>query len=614
LASSPGTAARADGFFVVIYRDSLGGGGPTLMLKSAKLPIRQYLVLFARYLRPQWRKVVLLTVLLTASVGLQLVNPQILQQFIDAAQAGAASSVLIRLAVLFTVIALVNQGVSVLGTYFGQQVGWTATNDMRMDLARHCLNLDLSFHKEHSAGVMIERIDGDVNQLSNFFSQFLHLVISNLLLLLGVLAILYSIDWRLGLSITVFVVIGMLALDRIRRWAVPHWKQMREMSSEFFGFLGERLANTEDTRANGATEYVMQQLLGVLQRWLPVSKRAGMAGFSMWITTLLVFALGNVVVFGLGYHLWSRGLISIGTAYVIFYYTGMLSQPIETIRTQMEDLQRAEASILRVRELFDRQPSIQDGALIVLPPGALAVAFEGVSFAYDDGHRVLADVTFALGSGRVLGIIGRTGSGKTTMARLLARLLDPADGVIRLSQVDSRRLTLATLRSHIGFVTQEVQLFHATVRENITFFNPEIRDDAVLSVITRLGLSDWLAHLPDGLDTVLQGSGGLSAGESQLVAFARVFLSDPGLIVMDEASSRLDPATEQWMERAVSQLLAGRTGILIAHRLATLERADDILILEEGRIVEYGSRGELADDVTSRYHTLLHTGLTEVLA
>jgi ABC-type multidrug transport system fused ATPase/permease subunit len=200
------------------------------------------------------------------------------------------------------------------------------------------------------------------------------------------------------------------------------------------------------------------------------------------------------------------------------------------------------------------------------------------------------------------------------MARLLTRLLDPVNGVIRLSQVDTRRLTLATLRSHIGFVTQEVQLFHATVRENITFFNPEIGDDAVLSVITRLGLSDWLAHLPEGLDTVLQGSGGLSAGESQLVAFARVFLSDPGLIVMDEASSRLDPATEQWMERAVSQLLAGRTGILIAHRLATLERVDDVLILEEGRIVEYGSRGDLADDVTSRYHALLHTGLTEVLA
>lgn len=584
------------------------------MLSSAKLPVRQYLTLFARYLRPQWRKVVWLTVLLTGSVGLQLANPQILQHFINAAQAGAAPRSLLFLAILFIIIAFLNQAVSVLGTYMGQQVGWTATNDMRMDLAKHCIGLDMSFHKEHSAGVMIERIDGDVNQLSNFFSQFLHLVISNLLLLVGVLAILYGIDWRLGLALTFFVSVGMVALDKIRRWAVPHWTKMRELSSEFFGFLGERLANTEDTRANGATEYVMQQFYAVLRRWLPVSKRAGMAGFSMWITTLLLFTLGSAVAFALGYHLWASGKISLGTAYIIFFYTGLLSQPIETIRTQMEDLQRAEASIIRVQGLFQTQATIVDGPLTSLPSGPLAVEMKNVTFSYDDSQATLDNVSFSLAAGRVLGIIGRTGSGKTTMARMLTRLLDPGSGEIRLGGEEIRNLSLRTLRSHIGFVTQDVQLFHATVRENITFFDTSVPDDRILSVMQNLGLMTWLQHLPQGLDTVLQGTDGLSAGESQLLAFARVFLSNPGLIVMDEASSRLDPTTEQIMEHAISQLLVGRSGIVIAHRLATLKRVDDILILESGRVSEYGPRSVLAESKASRFYHLLHAGISEVLA
>lgn len=216
--------------------------------------------------------------------------------------------------------------------------------------------------------------------------------------------------------------------------------------------------------------------------------------------------------------------------------------------------------------------------------------------------------------GRVLGLLGRTGSGKTTLTRLLLRLYDPQAGTIRLGGEDLRRVGLRDLRRHVGMVTQEVQLFQATLRENLTLFNPHIPDGKILDVLDDLGLGEWCRALPEGLDTRLAADGaGLSAGQAQLLAFTRVYLKDPGLVILDEASSRLDPATEQLLERAVDRLLLGRTGLVIAHRLGTVQRADEIMILEDGCMVELGQRERLARDPASRFYHLLQTGLEEVL-
>jgi ATP-binding cassette subfamily B protein len=227
---------------------------------------------------------------------------------------------------------------------------------------------------------------------------------------------------------------------------------------------------------------------------------------------------------------------------------------------------------------------------------------------------VLDDISLRIAAGRTLGILGRTGSGKTTLTRLLFRLYDVTGGAIRLGGADVRDIRLDSLRQRVGMVTQEVQLFHATVRENLTFFDDSILDERILDVLEQLELLPWYQSLPSGLDTVLAaGSGGLSAGEAQVLAFTRVFLRDPGLVILDEASSRLDPATERLIERAVDRLLCDRTGIVIAHRLATVLRADDILILEDGRIREYGEREVLRADPSSRFAELLRTGMEEVL-
>src|ERR687886_1723921 len=577
--------------------------------------LQSYRFLLATYLKPQRGRVATLALLLAASIGLQLAGPQILRSFIDTARAGAPLKTLVAVAVLFLVVALVTQAVSVAETYVAENVGWTAANGLRADLALHCLQLDPAFHNLHTPGELIERIDGDVAALGNFFSRFVVYVLGNAVLLLGVLALLFGVDWRIGLATTGFVVVALALLNRFRNFAVPHWAAARQASADLFGYLEERLGGTEDIRSSGAAAYAMRGFYACSRDLLYKQRRAGLMGLMTAQTTFILFALGTAVSLTLAAYLFRAGAITIGTVYLVFNYTEMLMRPLDQITRQMQDLQQATASIGRIENILSLRSSVQDGHRAAMPAGALSVEMDGVSFGYDDDETVLHDLRFSVAPGQLLGVLGRTGSGKTTLSRLLFRLYDPSVGAIRLGGVDLRDVRLEDLRRRVGIVTQDIQLFHATVRDNLTLFDHTIPDERILQNLSELGLGDWCRSLPHGLDTKLPlGGGGLSAGEAQLLAFARVFLKNPGLVILDEASSRLDPGTERLVEQAVSRLLEGRTGIIIAHRLQTVERVDTIMILEDTHISEYGARERLAADPHSRFSRLLKTGLEEALA
>ncbi|MBE9075864.1 ABC transporter ATP-binding protein [Romeria aff. gracilis LEGE 07310] len=582
-----------------------------------------YRQLLATYLKPQRGRVFWLSVTLLSGIGLQLINPQILRYFIDTAVAGGAQRILVGAALGFMAIAIIRQGLTIASTYFGETVAWSATNALRLDLVEHCLNLDLAFHKAHTPGELIERVDGDVDALSRFFSQFVLQVIGNGLLVVGVLVMLWLEDWRAGLGLSLFALMALGILARLQALAVGPWRTYRQISAEFYGFVAEHLSGLEDIRANGAVGYVMNRLYQILRRWLAAFHKARFTSTLLWGSTVGLFTLGNAIALALGAYLWNRNAITIGTVYLLFYYATLLQDPIERIREELEQFQQAAASFQRVQDLLSHQSQLRSEGQAVLPKGALSVSFEGVGFGYveqgsrrigewEAGEYTLQNLTFYLPAGQTLGLIGRTGSGKSTLARLLLRLYDIQQGRICLGGVDIAQVPLRALPQHVGMVTQEVQLFQTTVRNNLTFFDPHVSDDSILETLEALGLMPWLKALPQGLDTQLGAdSGGVSAGQAQLLAFARVFLKDPGLVMLDEASSRLDPLTEQLIERAVDRLLEHRTGIIIAHRLKTVERADQILILEQGQVVEYGDRATLLNNPRSRFAQLLHMGKTE---
>lgn len=580
-----------------------------------RVSIGGYWRLLSAYLRPQARRVGLLAVLLVTTIGLQLAGPLILRRFIDGAMGGAPLRVLLVAAGVFLGVALLTQVVSVGEVYVAENVGWTATNRLRADLALHCLGLDPSFHSARTPGELIERIDGDVAKLGNFFSRLIVHVFGNALLGVGVLALLWHIDWRIGLALSAFALLALGIINALRNVAVPHWAAARQANADLFGFVEERLAGTEDIRSSGATEYVMRSSHARARDLLQKERKASVMGSATGTTSILLFSLGAVVSLALGAYLYRAGQVSLGTVYLIFTYNELLVRPIEQLTRQLQDLQQASASIGRIQELLDTRSVIEDGPGAELPPGALSVEFERVSHGYAPGELVLEDVSFRLGPGQVLGLIGRTGSGKTTLTRLLFRLYDPAEGVVRLGGVDARLPRVEDLRRRVGMVTQDIQLFHASVRDNLTLFDRTVPDERILGVLRDLGLWGWYESLPEGLDTRLaSGGGGLSAGEAQLLAFARVFLRDPGLVILDEASSRLDPSTERHLERAVDRLLEHRTGIVIAHRLDTVQRADLIMVLEGGRVAELGERERLARDPNSRFAQLLRAGLEPAMS
>ena len=565
--------------------------------------------------------------LVMLSSAIQVLMPRLIGAVIDGASLGRSLGDLYFLAAIFVAGGVAVQVLGVTEAYLGADLGQLATNSVRADVTRHLLTLDREFFASNSPGTLIERVDGDTALLSGLFGRLTLEVAQGVLILSGVLVMTASTS---PLIAAILVVILLLAWGTLRAGhsrGSPIRIARQAASADLFGFIEERIAGIDDTRAGGAVKYAQGRLEAYLNRWFRATFRSvAWNGFAGATITIAVGAmLAAVFVIG-GFGL-VNGTLSPGNLIALVAWVDILRRPVEAFGRQAQELGQAAAGASRLAELLALRSSrasstnstnvqFEDhGGNWAEGSAPLGISMENVTFTYENGEQpAVSNLTFELPPGGFLAVVGHTGSGKTTLGRLIAREVETGRGIIKIGSrdawVDLATVPEVQLRRMVAVVNQDVALFHASVRDNVTMFDPEVPDAAVMSALDRVGLGPWLASLPDGVATHLSpaggreqshgriggrvGTGGLSAGESQLLALARVFLGNARLVVLDEPAARIDPVTEVRLIDALDALARDRTVMVIAHRPSTIGHASHVAVMEAGCLVAFGPSNDPA--------------------
>ena len=580
------------------------------MARHGGAGIARYVTLLRAHARGRPAVFAVMVAALMAGAAVQVASPLVVRAFLDLAHAGAATGRLAGVAALFIGGAVAGAALEIVRSHAGAVLAWQAMNDLRRRLYRHAIDLGHSFFARSAPGNLLERVDGDVAKLRRLLSDLLPELAANLLMAAGIVAVLWFEDWRVGVAVAAFAVVGAVVVDRVRALGVPRFVRSRAASAAFFGRLSEWLAAAEELRPLGGQRYLRASFERTLAHWLPREVAAEIAAHALSLANTLVFIGGMAVGLSVSAGLFRAGLLTLGTVWLVYRYSELIRGPLSALRAEMQQLQQAQAALIRIDELLAEQNAAHGGTAR-LPAGACSLEFDRVRYSYVDGAPVLRGVNFALPEGAVLGMVGSTGSGKSTIARLLSRMIELQEGDIRLGGVSVRELAAAHLRRRVAVLPQETEIMPGSVRDNVALFDDSVSADAVAGTFERLGAGTWLRQLPDGVETEI-GPGGreLSSGERQLVAIARILLREPSLVILDEPAARIDRATEALVRHALSQLLRGRTGLVIAHRRTTLELVDEVALLDGGAIVERIPRAALDAGAPNRVRTFLAQGDT----
>ncbi|MBB2912907.1 putative ABC transport system ATP-binding protein [Streptosporangium becharense] len=550
-------------------------------------------------LTPEFRRGIVVTLLLAvlATAG-RVIVPIAVQQTLDTGLAGPVPD----LAFIRTVVLLCAAAVAVtaLCAYLMNVRLYRATESslatLRVRGFRHVHDLSVLTQNSERRGALVSRVTGDVDQISVFmqWGGLMFIIAMGQLLVATVLMFVYS--WRLALLVWACFLPLMVMLPRFQRWLSGAYTRVRERTGDLLSAVSESVVGAAVIRAHGAERRTAERVDAAIEANKAAQARTQRIVATVFPLTDVVAAVALAAVVLLGVRLGLDGDISAGRLVAFLFVITLFISPMQIATEVLNEAQNAVAGWRRVLGVLDTPPDVADPgpAGVELPRGPIEVSFRDVGFSYPGGVPVLHDVSVDIPPRSRIAVVGETGSGKTTFAKLLTRLMDPVSGRILVDGHDLRTVRFSSLRRRIVMVPQDGFLFDGTLAENIRFGRPAATDDEIRLAMTELGLTDWLEGLPAGLETAVGQRGeSLSAGERQLVALARAYLADPDLLLLDEATSAVDPATEVRLARALEGVTRGRTAVSIAHRLSTAEAADEVIVFERGRVVQRGPHAEL---------------------
>jgi ATP-binding cassette, subfamily B, bacterial len=477
----------------------------------------------------------------------------------------------------------------------GRLASWVM-NDLRVTIFRHLQRLSLDFFTDEKAGVVMSRMTSDIENLQQLLQDGLAQFAIQGLTMVVIAIFLFTTNVRLAF-ITVVVVLPVLFAMSVwfKRASERGYDRVRDGIALVLADLSESLQGVRIVTAHNRQRYNVMHHRNVVGGYRDANYYTGQINGIYGPGSQLLGVVGQVVVLAVGGYMVLHHQLEIGELTTFFLFVNRFFQPIQLLVQQYNSYQQGQASVIKLRGLLENEPTVAESADAVdLPPIDGEIRFDHVSFGYDPEIPVLQDVDLTIKPGETVAFVGATGAGKSTMAKLVTRFYDPTAGRVLIDGYDLRAVTLKSLRSQLGVVPQEPFLFAGSIRDNISFARPDAPDDAVWDAVHKVGLSELIARLPYGLDTAVHERGqSLSSGERQLVALARAFMAQPRVLVLDEATSNLDLQSETMIEAALDVLLQQRTAVLIAHRLSTAMRADRIVVVGDGRLLEIGSHDEL---------------------
>jgi ATP-binding cassette, subfamily B, bacterial len=547
-----------------------------------------------RLARPYKARTGLAVLSLLCATAVALAPPYLVGRTVDEVKRGDTSTL------GWFVVAFVAAGVlgivfSYAQTYY---TGWTGERmlaDLRNLLFRHLQRLSLGFYERNRAGVIISRLTNDVEALDQLVTDGVTSLVQNTLTLVGTVVILFLLDWRLAFATLLVMPAMALATALFRKRSGRAYRRVRETLGAVTATLAEDIAGMRVLQSFTREPAARENFRAVSNHYRSSNMSTVVLSGVYFPFVDFLSAAATAVVLGYGGWLSFNGHISVGVVVAFLGYITNFFDPVQQLSQLYNTFLAAVAALDKITDLLEEEPEVVDADDPVdLDHAAGAVTFEGVRFAYGRGPEVLHGLDLDVPAGTTVALVGHTGAGKSTIAKLLARFYDPTDGRIAIDGVDLRRVSQESLRRQLGIVPQEGFLFAGTVAENIAFGRPEADRDEIVAAARAVGADEFVVRLEHGYDTQLGERGSrLSLGQRQLVAFARALLADPRILILDEATSSVDIGTERKIERALRRLLHGRTAFIIAHRLSTIRDADVIVVLEHGRIVEQGSHDEL---------------------